>query len=220
MRATRQRMSRPDRGSPRSFREGEDPQYMATGEPMGGLGRLGLALGFLLLLTGCAGTHKSLPPLPPATVGEYLLDSGDKVLVTVFAEPRLNGTYVVTDSGSIAMPLLGPIEARGLTVARLGAAIGSKLQQGFVVNPGVSVQIDQHRPFFILGEVERPGQYPYVEGMTVLTGVAIGGGFTFRAEKVRMSVTRTVSGEKKEYSGTRDSIVLPGDVVYIFEKYI
>lgn len=175
---------------------------------------------FGLTISACAGSN--LPKLPvQSSSGAYTLDSGDKVQITVFGEPRLTGTYLVADSGEISMPLIGAVQARGHTVASLERSIVSQLQQsGMVLSPSVSVQIDQFRPFFVLGEVQRPGQYPYVEGMTVLTAIAIAGGFTFRANEKTMTVTRTTEGRSVEYRAARDSRVQPGDVIYVRERYI
>jgi polysaccharide export outer membrane protein len=174
-----------------------------------------------LALSACAGGG-SLPKLPSeSSSGTYTLDSGDRLQVTVFGEERLTGTFLVADSGEISMPLIGAVRARGLTVAALESSIATALKEGgIVLTPSVSVQLDQFRPFFVLGEVQRPGQYPYVEGMTVLTAVAIAGGFTFRANEKSMSVTRTTQGKSVEYRAARDSRVRPGDVIYVRERYI
>ena len=171
-------------------------------------------------LSGCGG-GAGLSKLPPTTQSAYTLDAGDKLQVTVFGEPRLTGTYLVADNGQVSMPLLGAVPARGLSVVEFQKGIVSELQrQNLVLNPGVSVQVEQFRPFFILGEVDKPGQYPYVEGMTVLTAAAIAGGFTFRANKASVSVTRKVSGKTQEFKAGRDSQVLPGDVINVFESYL
>ncbi len=173
-----------------------------------------------IFVASCA-AGSGLKPLPPAPSSEYKLDSGDKLTVNVYGDPRLTGSYLIADSGDISMPLIGAIQARGLTVAELRDAIGNRLRdQGIILYPSVSAQVEQFRPFFILGEITRPGQYPYVEGMTVLTAVAIGGGFTFRAEKEQVTVTRRVNGKALEYKAERDSQILPGDVIYVFERYI
>jgi polysaccharide export outer membrane protein len=171
-------------------------------------------------LASCGG-RGGLPNLPPPAKTTYSLDAGDKVQVTVFGEPRLTGPYTVADNGQISMPLLGPVDARGQTIIQLQNAIASQLQQRqLVINPGVSVQVDQFRPFFVLGEVTRPGQYPYVEGMSVLTAAAIAGGFTFRADKSTVSVTRKIDGKTKEFRASRDSLIMPGDTINVFESYL
>jgi len=172
------------------------------------------------LLTACGG-GSSLPKLPAAQQSAYTLDAGDKLQIQVFGEPRLTGSYTVADNGTVSMPLLGAVSARGLTLTEFQKGIVSDLQkQNLVLNPGVSVQVDQFRPFFILGEVAKPGQYPYVEGMTVLTAAAIAGGFTFRANKGTVSVTRRVGNKTQEFRATRESQILPGDVINVFESYL
>lgn len=171
-------------------------------------------------VAGCA-SGGSLPNLPTTSVSEYTLDSGDKIQLTVFGETRLDGSYTVNDSGQISVPLVGPVDVRNLNLAGVEKRLASLLlQRELVLNPSVSAQIAEFRPFFILGEVEKPGQYPYVEGMTVLTAVAVAGGFTFRAEKQYVSVTRKVEGASVEYRATRDSQVLPGDTINVFERFI
>jgi len=173
-----------------------------------------------LFMAGCGG-RAGLPDLPPPVKANYTLDAGDRVQVTVFGEPRLTGPYTVADNGQISMPLLGAVDARGLTLVQLQTAVASQLQdRQLVINPGVSVQVDQFRPFFILGEVAKPGQYPYVEGMSVLTAAAIAGGFTFRADKSSVSVTRKIDGKTKEFRASRDSLIMPGDTINVFESYL
>ena len=115
---------------------------------------------------------------PPAQQFPYTLDSGDRLRVVVFGQDGLTNSYVVDASGDIAMPLIGSVAARGLTTDQLSARIADLLRQGYVRDPHVAVEIEAYRPFFILGEVTQPGQYPYVANMTVETAVAIAGGFT------------------------------------------
>lgn len=186
----------------------------------------GRLAGFFVLIAvmfglgACSGSV-GLPKLPEtAATNDYHLDTGDQVSVTEFGEPRLNGTYTVNDKGDISMPLIGAVPARGQTLSGLENAIANRLRGGLVLNPSVSVQIAQFRPFFILGEVSAPGKYPYVEGMTVLTAVAIAGGFTFRAQKDYVSVTRIINGKSAEYKAGRDTLILPGDVINVYESYL
>ncbi|MEM1139386.1 MAG: polysaccharide biosynthesis/export family protein [Pseudomonadota bacterium] len=172
-----------------------------------------------LVLSACAST-RNLPSLPPAPSTQYQLDTGDRIRLDVFGEERISNTYTVGDQGQISVPLIGEVTARGRTVNQLETAVEQELAKGIVVSPSVSVQIEEYRPFFILGEVERPGKYPYVEGMTVLSAVAVGGGFTFRAEKNAFEVTRTVDGQQGEFAADRDAVVLPGDVIFVRERYL
>ena len=113
--------------------------------------------------------------------GPYTLDSGDKLRIVVFGQDALSNNYTVDAQGAVSLPLVGAIEARGLTTAQLGSAIAGRLKSGYVRDPSVAVEIDTYRPFFVLGEVTFPGQYPYVPNMTVENAIAIAGGFTPRA---------------------------------------
>ncbi len=113
----------------------------------------------------------------PPQQAAYTLDSGDRLRVVVFGQDGLTNSYVVDASGHIAMPLIGSVAARGLTTDQLSARIAGMLRQGYMREPHVAVEVEAYRPFFILGEVTQPGQYPYVANMTVETAVAIAGGF-------------------------------------------
>ena len=149
----------------------------------------------------------------------YHLDAGDKLRVVVYGQEGLTNTYAIDAGGSITMPLIGAVRARGKTPAGLAADISAKLRNGFIREPSVAVEIEAYRPFFILGEVKNPGSYPYVPDMTVLTAVAIAGGFTFRASEDEVSVTRKRNGAAAEARANRASRILPGDVVYVFERH-
>ncbi|WP_299625774.1 polysaccharide biosynthesis/export family protein [Pelagibius sp.] len=171
-----------------------------------------------LALAGCAG-HGSLPPLPPADEGPYKLGAGDRIRLVVFGQDELSGEYLVSDSGFITVPLIGAVDAEGLSLRELEGQIGSELKQGILVNPNCSVEISTYRPFYILGETKAPGQYPYVPRMTVLTAVSISGGFTFRADQDLMSITRVVEGQISEFQADPLAYVQPGDVINVYERY-
>jgi polysaccharide export outer membrane protein len=176
----------------------------------------------LALTAGCGGNRMSskaaTAPLPEA--GPYQLDSGDKLRVVVFGQEDISGEYAVDGSGFISMPLINQVEARGRTVTELEKEIAQRLQSGnLLVNPSVSVQVAMFRPFFILGEVRQPGQFPYVEGMTVLTAVAMAGGFTYRAEQDNYTITRKVGAKAVEARAERNTVVQPGDVIFVSERY-
>jgi polysaccharide export outer membrane protein len=178
-----------------------------------------LLLAAALLGAGCASNVSNLPKLAATPAGVYLLGPGDTLQVTVFGEPDLSGTLRVTDSGTVVMPLIGTVPASGLSVQDLQKKLTSLLDAKAVKSPNVTVQINEYRPFFILGEVKNPGSYAYVPDMTVLTAVAIAGGFTFRASQDAISVTRRVDGASREAQAARDSRVLPGDVVNVYERH-
>jgi protein involved in polysaccharide export with SLBB domain len=176
-------------------------------------------MAFVALLAGCASTTHSLPQLSSDPGGVYLLGAGDTLRITVFGEEDLSGSFKISDSGTITMPLIGPVVAQGLSVPDLQKKLVTVLNAKAVKSPDVTVQIDAYRPFFILGEVKNPGSYAYVPDMTVLTAVAIAGGFTFRASQDEVSVTRRKDGKAVEARATRDARVLPGDTVYVFERH-
>ncbi len=129
--------------------------------------------------------------MPVAYDTAYHLDAGDKLRVVVYGQEGLTNTYAIDAGGSITMPLIGSVPARGKTPARLAADITAKLRNGFIREPSVAVEIEAYRPFFILGEVAAPGQYPYVPNMSVESAVAIAGGFSPRARRDRVTLTHT-----------------------------
>lgn len=172
-----------------------------------------------LLLAGCATPWTSLPPLPPAPTGEYRLGPGDRIRIITFGNEQLTGEFRVSASGDIALPLLGAVRAAGRTPRQLGERVAALLAQSKLFKtPSVSVEIVEYRPIFVLGEVNRPGQFPYQPGMTVLTAVAIAGGFTYRAIEDVFSVVRTRGISATEYRADRESFLQPGDVLTVYER--
>ena len=117
------------------------------------------------------------------------------------------------------LPLIGAVEARGLTTAQLGSAIAGRLKSGYVREPSVAVEIETYRPFFVLGEVTFPGQYPYVPNMTVETAIAIAGGFTPRASKDTVTITRKVQGVPARTTLSLRYPLRPGDTVEVSERW-
>jgi polysaccharide export outer membrane protein len=173
----------------------------------------------LFLLASCA-PGSGLPPLPANTTSAYRLGAGERVRVIIFGQTQLTGEFRINDNGTISVPLLGAIPADGLTTTRLEHEIAMDLQEKkILLNPSVSVEIIEYRPIFILGEVAKPGQYPYEPGMTVLTAVAIAGGFTYRAQTGYASILRRIDNHAFEGRVTRGEEVVPGDVITIFERY-
>lgn len=178
---------------------------------------------FSLALTAGACATRATPKtaagqLPAA--GPYQLDSGDRLRVVIFGQEDISGEYAVDGSGFISMPLINQVQARGRSVTELEKDIAARLQSGnLLVNPSVSVQVATFRPFFILGEVRQPGQFPYVEGMTVLTAVAMAGGFTYRAETDSYTLTRKSGDKAVEARAERNTVVMPGDVIFVSERY-
>lgn len=166
----------------------------------------------------CA-TKEPLSWLPPASttpLEAYLLDSGDQLRVVVYGQDDIPTDYVVDDQGFISVPLAGPINVRGMTPTQLEQAIAERMER-VLVNPSVSVQLMALRPFYIVGEVRVPGEYPYVKNMTVKRAVAIGGGFTLNAYPDTVQITRQIGGRSVELRAGMDDFVYPEDVITIYE---
>lgn len=172
----------------------------------------------LLALAGCASAPAS-SQFNPLLVEPYALDSGDALRVTVFEQPSLSEIYTVDVEGMISMPLIGDLPARGLTVDELDDQITQALRDGFLRNPDVSVEVSAYRPFFVLGEVGQSGQYPYVAGMTVRSAIAIAGGFSPRAVRGPVYVSRTINGEVRSGSVDLNQALRPGDVITVRERW-
>jgi polysaccharide export outer membrane protein len=149
----------------------------------------------------------------------YHLDAGDKLRVVVYGQEGLTNTYAIDAGGAITMPLIGSVRARGRTTAGLAAEIAAKLRNGFIREPSVAVEIESYRPFFILGEVQAPGQYPYVPNMTVESAIAIAGGFSPRAKRDVVTLTHTdASGVARDEVPLGTSLK-PGDTVQVGERW-
>jgi polysaccharide export outer membrane protein len=156
---------------------------------------------------------------PASYDSAYQLDAGDKLRVVVYGQEGLTNIYAIDAAGSITMPLIGAVPARGRTPAGLAAAITAKLRNGYIRDPSVAVEIESYRPFFILGEVQAPGQYPYVPNMTVESAVAIAGGFTPRAKRNMVTVTHTDAGSSGRYVVPMGTSLSPGDTVFVGERW-
>jgi len=148
----------------------------------------------------------------------YRLDSGDKVKITVFGHEDLSGEFEVDPSGKVSMPLIQYVQAQGLTSQEFESEIVGALRPDYLKNPTVTVEVLTSRPFYILGEVEDPGSYDYVSGLTILESVALAGGFTYRAKQKKMTIVRATDPEKRKIPATVETRVLPGDVIEIPER--
>ncbi len=158
-------------------------------------------------------------PMPAAYDAAYRLDAGDKLRVVVYGQEGLTNTYAVGAGGSITMPLIGAVSARGMTTPELAGAIASRLRNGYIRDPSVAVEIDSYRPFFILGEVAAPGQYPYVPNMTVESAVAIAGGFSPRARRDSVTLTHADRAGSARYTVPLGTPVGPGDTLFVGERW-
>ena len=153
------------------------------------------------------------------TVSSYQLNAGDQVRINVFGEEDLSVESRLTDAGTISYPFLGEIRVRGLTVGQLEQLITKKLKGDYLINPRVNVTITEYRKFFVYGEVKDPGGFSFEPGLTLEKAVALAGGFSARANKREVEVTREVSGKKTSERMTLDKPILPGDIVNVRESF-
>ncbi|MGA8172853.1 MAG: polysaccharide biosynthesis/export family protein [Methylocystis sp.] len=171
------------------------------------------------LLAGCAAPGDYRPELlaaPP--MNGYTLAAGDRLRVIVFGQDALSNSYAVDGAGRISMPLIGSVPVFGRDPASVEHEIAERLRAGFVREPRVSVEVEAFRPFFVLGEVTSAGQFPYVEGMTVRTAIAISGGFNPRGYQGGVDLTRVINGEPVTGRVPLDTLVRPGDTIMVRER--
>ncbi len=155
--------------------------------------------------------------MPP--VKGYMLGAGDALRVIVYGEPQLTSKFKVSDTGTIAMPLIGQVDVGGLTISEAEKMIVARLRDGYIRDPKVSVEVDEYRSFYILGEVREPGVYEYKAGMNILNAVAIAGGYTYRANKGEMELLSPDQGQNSVIDVPPTSEVHPGDIILIKERF-
>ncbi len=154
-----------------------------------------------------------------AAASSYNLDTGDRVRISVFGQDGVSNSYFVDAAGYVNIALIGPVAARGLTAPALAQAVAGRLRDGFVRDPHVSVEVEAYRPFYILGEVNAPGQYPYQPGMTLETAIAIAGGYSPRADKRNAMLTRSMNGAPFKSKAPLQTPLRPGDTVNVAERW-
>jgi len=176
------------------------------------------------VLSGCAQGTMASATADETSAGvdrvieDYRLGASDKVRVTVFGEEALTGEFIVGANGKMSLPLIGETQAAGLTIGQFQAEIANALAQGFLDEPRVSAEVLNYRPFYILGEVNQPGTYPYTNNLTVLNAVATAGGFTYRANINRVFIKRGDGDGEVEFPLTTSTRVAPGDTIRIGER--
>ena len=194
------------------------------------LNRVALSLGIVVIglqaAPAIAQTPPAVPPVeaaPTSAAGlsspDYLLGSGDKVRIIVYGEPDLSGEFYVTGSGLMSLPLVGEIKAAGLTLSQFQGAVQKALSDGYLKEPRVNAEVLTFRPFYILGEVSKPGTYPYTSGLTVLNAVATAGGFTYRADKGKVFIKRNGETSEVKTELSPSTVVAPGDTIRIGERF-
>ena len=188
---------------------------------VGAWATLGCAiLGLAFALVSPAAAQPTAPASASASADvAYRLGSGDKVRIIVFGEASLTGEFVVSGAGTVALPLVGEIPAKGLTTTQFQSAVETSLREGYLKEPRVSVEVLNYRPFYILGEVTKPGEYPYTNGLTVMNAVATANGFTYRADSKHVFIRRTGETDEKRYDLSTSTLVAPGDTIRIAERY-
>jgi polysaccharide biosynthesis/export protein len=172
-----------------------------------------------IVLGGCASYRPAPPAFNEAINKPYLLDAGDRIRLTVFEQEGITNTYSVDQAGYISVPLIGSVPARGKTIQQIEAAVADKLKKGYLRDPDIAVEVDRYRPLFIMGEVGAAGQYSYVPGMTAQKAIAAAGGFSPRANQENVDVTRQINGESLTGRVTISEQVLPGDTIYVRERF-
>jgi len=176
-----------------------------------------------VVLIGACAPNKGVPPLPAAAQvmpDDYALSSGDKVRVTVYGDTSLSGEFLVNGKGMIAMPIVGEVQAKGLTVGQLSSSVAARISSAnYLVNPSVVTEVVSFSPYYVLGEVQRPGNYPTLQGTTILGAIASAGGFSYRAYTKQVTIRR--AGETQEYTVDPNAalFVLPGDVIRVAERH-
>jgi protein involved in polysaccharide export with SLBB domain len=150
-----------------------------------------------------------------ATDTQYRISPGDKLNIVVFGQEDVSGEFQVDGAGNITMPLLGQVVAAGRSVTQLQSEITLALDKDYIVNPRVSIEVLNYRPFYILGQVNAPGSYPFVSGMDVRQAIAIAGGFTRRARTSSVTVIRESAEGTVEIDAKPDAPILPGDTIEV-----
>jgi len=181
-----------------------------------------LLLSLAFISPASAQVQPAAPAATPALTpvdGNYQLSAGDKVNITVFDEPTMSGEFVVSSSGDISYPLVGNVNAQGMTLDQFQATLISRLMPDILKNPKVTVSVLNYRPYYILGEVNAPGEYPYTDNLNVMNAVAKASGFTYRAKTTKIYIRRAGESTEKVYDLTSDLKIAPGDTIRVTERY-
>ena len=150
---------------------------------------------------------------------DYRLGPNDRTRIIVYGQPTLTGEFQLDGNGVLSYPLIGNVDARGMTPAELQATIAQRLDKDWVHNPSVSVEVSNRRPFYVVGEVQKPGSYPYVTDMSVLNAIATAGGQTYRANMADFYIKRKQDGRVVRVQATQESLLQPGDTVVVRERF-
>jgi protein involved in polysaccharide export with SLBB domain len=177
-----------------------------------------------LFLVGCGEAARPATPSEQQALQQLAgappqLHPGEKIRVTVYGEPSLSGEYQIDPGGSVSLPLAGTVKAAGLTQQQLEEQLKKHFSSGYLKDPKITVGVAEFRPFYIVGEVERPGAYPYTGGLNVLSAVAIAGGTTYRASRTEVLIQHLGENEMRAYNLSTPIPILPGDIIQIPRRY-
>lgn len=176
-----------------------------------------------VMLVSCGGNYPSAQPVLSGEQATYTLRENDVLILRVFDETELSGKYVLDSQGRIALPLVGKLQLRDMTEQQAAETIGNALKRGgFLRQPKVAVEVSKSRPFFIMGEVTKPGKFTFQSGITVYQAVAMAGGYTYRADRHDIAIRRQSgkgAGTEDRYSANEDTPVFPGDVIEVGERF-
>ena len=175
----------------------------------------------LPLLSACTSLPSETAPMKVQNYTDgYLLEPGNRIRVNVFNETNLSGDYTLDLSGNVSLPLMGMVQASGLTAKQLTQRVVETLKKGgYLQDPQVAIEVESFRPFYVLGEVRTPGEFPYLSGMTVLSAIAKAGGYDYRAREGEVVIVRIVNGEQTDYLGVERTPILPGDIVRVLQRH-
>ena len=165
------------------------------------------------------GQALSLAPNGSPVASDYKLGPNDRTRIIVFGQPSLTGEFVLDGNGVLAFPLIGNVNARGMTPSQLQQTIAQKLDTDWIKSPSVSVEVSTRRPFYVVGEVQKPGSYPYVTDMNVLNAIATAGGETYRANMHEFWIKRKQNGRIVRVEANQESTLQPGETVIVRERY-
>jgi protein involved in polysaccharide export with SLBB domain len=186
-----------------------------------------ILIGLVFMLAGCDGgatlgkvsEAEQQALIQSAATTAPTLQAGEKIKVTVFGEDRLTGEYEIDPAGFVSLPLAGTVKAAGLTKPQLEQELSKKFRGEYLRNPKVTVDVSTFRPFYILGEVAKPGEYPYKSGLNVMSAMALAGGATYRASRGAVMIQHAGDNGFREYPMSPTIPVRPGDLVRVPERY-
>jgi len=189
--------------------------------------RIGISLVFaaVIALTGCQSSAPAssrttdVDSIGQREIGEYRLGASDQIRITVFGEPELSGEYLLDGTGTVSLPLIGEVTALDLTIREFEGAIAQRYSDGYLRDPRVNAEVMNYRPFYILGEVRTPGEYPYTSGLTILNAVATAGGFTYRANDDVILIRGADDDQEQRVRLDPSTPILPGDTIRVIERF-